>query len=204
MTTGVLSAHPVEHFQQKKHALASGLKPVFVRSTAGGDRPRALRGDPVAGGVAADAGSEARTVAPALISASVIAAMLPPCGTEISSAAPSKAWSGTATTSASGRQRLGGRGAPARDPHAPDLDLGHHGVVGDARQHEHRQRGRMVVALHERQPGDDLGRAVELERVPPGAGAGHREGRHQAEIAGRIPTPRRPPRRPPYGPRTAP
>ena len=34
---------------------------------------------------------EARTEAPALISVLVIAAMLPPCGTEISSAAPSKA-----------------------------------------------------------------------------------------------------------------
>ena len=44
-------------------------------------------------------------------------------------------------------------------------------------------RGRMVGALDEGQPRDDLGRGVEFERVPPGAGARHREGRHQPEVA---------------------
>ena len=88
--------------------------------------------------------------------------------------------------------------APAGDAHAPHRDFGRHGVGGDAREHEHRQGGRMVGALDEGQPRDDLGRGVEFERAPPRAGAGDGERRHQAEIAFRFGHRLRPRRPRPY------
>ena len=112
--------------------------------------------------------------------------MVLPGASEASSAAPSKALSGTATISAGERGIRAAVAAPAGDAHAPGLDLGRHGIGGGAGDDEHRQGGRMVVALHEGQPGDDLGCALEFERVPPGAGMGRGEGRHEAQIASQF------------------
>ena len=103
-----------------------------------------------------------RRISPA---AAVISSSSRPAGSDTSSAAPSKARSGTARNRPARRQRARRRRAPAGDAHAPDRDLGHHGFGGGARDGEHRQAGRMVGALHERQPGDDLGRARRI-RAP--------------------------------------
>jgi len=45
------------------------------------------------------------------------------------------------------------------------------------------ERTELIGTLDEGQACDDLGRGVEFERAPPGAGAGHRRCGHQAEIA---------------------
>ena len=44
--------------------------------------------------------------------------------------------------------------------------------AGDARDHEHGQRRRMIGAFEERHPRDDLWRAIGLERDPPRRAAG--------------------------------
>ncbi len=82
------------------------------------------------------------------------------------------------------RQRARGLGVPAGDTHAPHLDFGHHGAVGDARDHEYRQRRRMIGALDKRQPRDDLRRAIGLERDPPRRAARRR--RDQRQVALRL------------------
>jgi hypothetical protein len=48
---------------------------------------------------------------------------------------------------------------------------------------EHRQSRRMILALDERQPGDDLRRVVRFERGPPGAVGRARRHRNEAEVA---------------------
>src|ERR1700733_14449941 len=75
------------------------------------------------------------------------------------------------------------RGAPAGDAHAPHFGLGHHGIGGDAGDHEYRHGGRVVGAFDERQPRDNFGSGFKFERRPPRAGAGGCEGGNEAEIA---------------------
>ena len=41
----------------------------------------------------------------------------------------------------------------------------------------------MIRAFYERQARDDLGRGIELQRAPPGAGSCDVEGGHEAEIS---------------------
>ena len=117
-------------------------------------------------------------MAPILTSASWTAPM-PPRSTETNSAAPSKARSGKAMTSASAATALTAAALQPDDPQAPNLGLGHHGVGGGAGDHEDRHGGRMIGAFDERQPGDDFRRGGEFERRPPRAGAGDGEGRER-------------------------
>src|ERR1700722_11349834 len=94
-----------------------------------------------------------------------------PCGTETSSAAPSKAPSGMAIRSASAEAA---RAALPPQPDTRRLQIVTSGMIASG-------CGRVIGPLDERQAGDDLRRIVALERAPPGAAAPGR--RHQAEIA---------------------
>ena len=115
----------------------------------------AFRRDRIAGRVAADEGRGAdRGAEPR--PAHRRQRSMPPRSTETSKAAPSKARSGTAMTSASAAMLSTARRAPAGYPQAPHFGLGHHGVGRDARNHENRHGRRMIGALDERQPRDDF------------------------------------------------
>ena len=136
----------------------------------------------IAGRVAADEGCE-RIEAPLCRSAAATASMPPP--------GPKRAKRRRRRRGPAPRSRrrqpgeaLDRRRAPARHPHAPYFGLGHHGVGGDARNDEHRQAGRMIGALDERQPRDDFRRAREFERRPPRSGAGN--GERRARGRGRL------------------
>src|SRR5712691_9336111 len=108
--------------------------------------------------------------------------MLPPCGTDMSSAAPSKARSGTAITSASGPIACV---AALLQPATRTLHTFTSLTMASAAARETTKTGTPAgwSARSTKGSRDDLRRRIELERAPPRAGAGHAKGRHQAEIA---------------------
>ncbi len=77
-------------------------------------------------------------------------------------------------------------GAPAVERDGLEHDVARRSVDQWLRDHEHRHAGRMIGALDERQPGDDLRRVRRRKLGPPGAGPRAPVDREHAEIADRL------------------